>query len=528
MTFYYPFPEKPSNIVYNCEKCELDKRSGANNPHFVPAIGDAYNGLVILAQNPSKEDDQSGTPLSNQNALLIRSVAFKNKVNLTKQAAILYALSCKGRGTDVQFKCCRNTMATWLNTLKPKPKLIICCGEMAFKSLFDLNNKIAPTKLRNRLIPNYEFDCAVFTLLNPNDVRTNEGNFALRKDMERAIGFWKSKFHKRKYVDQFLEDRKILKDITIKTITNPDELYVLLHLLKNVQEIAVDFETTNVKPYDKHFEVTHIQFGNKTNAWVLHEDLWKKYPVWPHIKQFMTEFLTNPNIKKIIQNSKFEDLCSRYLFGIKSIVNTECTMLATHVIDERGGCTSLDFQNLTRFGIPPYSDTVKAYLKKKSKDDKTNRIREAPYDDLIQYSGLDVITTYNNWILLKQLFGSLNYPLAKDNYTFLKKGHWLFANMSQRGILIGQKEVDQLEEVFKSYSDEIIEKIESISEVVEYNKYLEDKTNLKKKGDKKLKQLAKIGVSNERIGTNGINERRNPKGKREVPIKIKLRRNLQF
>ena len=528
MTFYYPFPEKPSNIIYNCDKCELDKRGVINNPHFVPIIGKAYNGLVILGQNISKEDDQKGVPFSNKTALTIRSTAFRNKVNLNTQAAFIYALNCRGTGTDVQFKCCRKNMAEWINTLKPKPKMIICCGEMAFKSLFDLKTKIAPTKLRNRIIPNYEFNCVVFTMLNPNDVRSREYEYALRKDMERAIKYWNTKFYIRKNVDAFLAERKILENVTIKTIKNPDELYVLLHLLKNVKEIALDFETTNVKPYDDYFNITHIQFGNATNAWVLHEDLWKKYPIWPHLKLFMTEFLTNPNIKKIIQNSKFEDLCSRWAFGIKSIVNTECTMLATHTIDERGGCTSLDFQNLTRFGIPPYSDTVKSFLKKKNKDDKTNSIREAPYDDLILYAGLDVITTYNNWKLIEKIF-TLNkeYPKARENYEFLKKGHWLFGNMSQRGIVIGQNELNGLENIFKSYADEIMEKIESIPEVIDYNKYLEDKVNLKKKGDSKLKQISKSRTNN---GTGNVETigQGNKRGKKKIPVKIKLRRNLQF
>ena len=525
MTFYYPLPEKQtkSKVVYDCDKCKLYQRSGISNPYFFPIVGNQYNGLVILGQSPSKEDDQKGRPFINTRAQVVRSIAYKNGINLAKQGAFMYALSCcvgKGKGTDVQYKCCRSILAEHLNELKPK--MIICCGEMAFKSLFDLKNKLPSTKLRGRLIPNYEFECMVFTLMNPNDVFRGHQEYAMRKDMERAIKLWKNRFHKRTMVISDLASKKILDGIQIKEVKNPIIMKRVFNWVSNLDEVSVDYETTNTKPYDSYFEITHISFSNDKTAFVINESLWKKFPILRNIKKFMKWLLENKSIHKIIQNDKFEELCSRYAFNIKRIQNSDCPMLATHVIDERRGCTSLDFQNLTRFGIPPYSDTVKSFLMKKEKDDKVNRIREAPYDDMIVYAGLDVITTYCNWKVLEKMMPQ-SYDKARQNYEFIHRGHQLFANMTHKGIKAGIDELDELEDTFVDNIQDILERISTLPEFIKYNEYLGNQMNTKKEGDKKLKRLmvnVKENTNNDSIQNNNF--------ERPKTEKITIRRKLQF
>jgi len=488
MSFYYPLPEKQikSKVTYDCEKCKLYAHKGTVTPYFFPTIGDQYNGLVILGQSPSRDDDLKGRPFINQKAQVIRSIAYRNGINLVKQGAFVYSLACRtNKGTEVQYKCCRSILTNHLNELKPK--MIICCGEMAFKSLFNLKNKIAATKLRGRVIPNYEFNCIVFTLMNPNDIYQNHMEYAMRRDMERAVKLWK-KYRKRSNVDDDLKSKKILTGITIKEIKNPGHMKRVFNWISNLKEVSVDYETTNTKPYDEYFEITHISFSNEKVAYVINESLWKNYPVWRTVKKFMKWLLENKSIHKIIQNDKFEELCSRYMFNIKRINNSDCPMLATHVIDERRGCTSLDFQNLTRFGIPPYSDTIKTFLKKKTKNDKVNRIREAPYDDMITYAGLDVITAWYNWKFLEKIM-PLAYNRAKQNYEFLHRGHQLFANITHKGIKAGIDELNELEKTFIDNIQDVLEQISNLPEFIEYNEYLGKQLNTKKEGDKKLTKL---------------------------------------
>jgi len=496
MSFYFPLPQlKKSNITYDCDKCGLCNNSKINTPFFPFIKGNNYNGLVILGQQPSKDDDDRSIPFSNKKAQTIRANAFKEGFNLKKIAAFAYALQCHSgkKSTEIQFKCCRDRLISDLTELNPK--MIICCGEMAFKTLFDLKNKIPPTKLRGRLIPNYEFNCLVYTLMNPNEIYHYDQQDALRRDIKRALKFW-SKYNTYKKVDEFLKERKILEGITINEVKDKTGLIDCLNKVSKLKRVAFDYETTNVKPYDDNFEITHIQFGTASYAWVLHESLWlSDDPInnyyndnWHIIKGFLNEFLPNPKIEKIIQNVKFERNCTRWVFNCE-INNTQDPMIASHVIDERRGTTSLDFQNLTRFGIPPYSDTIKSFLIKKNKDDKVNRIRQAPHDDMILYAGLDVITTYNQWLLIEKIL-PIAYPNAKYNYKFLHRGHKLFANMTKAGIMIGQDELESLETQLIDHMETVLTRIANIPEFINYNKYLEDKTNLSKSTDKQLKSLS--------------------------------------
>lgn len=486
--FYFPLPEKiiKSKSSYNCNKCKLDQK----NTKFKPYIGNNYNGLVIVASNPSKMDDIKKTALTNEEATIVRSSFLKNKINLIHHSAICYSLSCYShKPTETNFKCCRNTLAENLKELKPK--VIITLGEMAFKSVMNIKNKIGATKVRNRIVPNYEFNCLVFPIFDPNDISSYHYKYAIEKDIERICRLWHNKFHKRTYVNKILKERKILENITLHNVKEHeiDDTFKLIHQLK---EVALDYETTGLKPFDHWFEITHISFGIKNIAWTFHENLWiNDLGIWDKIKQNMVSILTNPNITKIIQNSKFEDLASRYIFNIKKINNMFCTMLSTHVVDERKGCTSLDFQNLMRFGIPPYSETVKSFLEKKNKDDLINNIRKAPYDDMILYAQLDVITLFNNYLVLNNNILDNIYPKARENYNLLLKGHWAFANMTQRGIKIGEEEFDEFEEIIDSKTKEIIRELIKIPELIEYNKLLKENEINKKDGDKEIKELLK-------------------------------------
>ncbi len=489
MAFYYPLPElKQSPIVYDCEKCGRCDNPKIDTPYFPTVTGNNYNGLVILGQQPTKEDDIKSIPFSNKKAQLLRSTAWKDGINLKNHGAFTWALQCHSgkKASDIEYKCCRSRMAEELIALRPK--MILCCGEMAFKSLFDLKNKIAPTKLRGRLIPNFEFNCLVYTLDNPNDVFTYDRQYAFKKDVKRALKFF-AKYNTYQKVDEFLKSRKILEGITIHEIKDRKDLIDSLKRIGQLRKVAVDFETTNVKPYDHFFEITHIQFGTASYAWVINESLWNNDPeCWDIINRFMFTILTNPDVEKIIQNAKFEENCSRWYFDIKKIYNANDPMIATHVIDERRGCTSLDFQNLTRFGIPPYSDTVKSYLQKRNKDDKVNRIRQAPYEDMITYAGLDVITTYNNWELIRKIM-PLAYPNCEYNYKFLLQGHQVFSNMTKRGIKIGEQELENLEQQLTDKMQDVLHQIAELPEFIQYNNYLKDKTNLKQSTSKELKTL---------------------------------------
>jgi uracil-DNA glycosylase family 4 len=485
--FYFPLPEltRKSKVVYDCNKCGIKSRN-LGIQEIEPIVGEDYKGIVILAQVISEDDNVLGKLLINDHAKLVRSAGIKSGVNLTKHAAVLPALACytDRKPTETQFKCCRSKLKERLEELKPK--MIICLGDMAFKYLFNLQNKNSMSKIRNRLIPNYEFNCLVFSTYNPSNIRNDTRKRelmddvlsyvfeqAFKWDLERAFSLWKNKYKNRTEVKALMEKRKILNNISITEITNRTQAEALFKKIKRKKAIAFDYETTNLSPYDDLFSVVYFAFGDGNNAWVFHEDYWlNDMRNLMHMKRNLIEILTSESILKVIQNAKFEDLCSRWFLNIDRIVNVFCTMIATHVVDERRGCTSQDFQNLVRFGIPPYSDTIKKYLvTDDKKDEKINRIREAPKADMIQYNGLDVITCFNNYLILDGVLLE-SYPMARENYHLLLRGHEKFANFTKRGIHIGMDEFTALEEFIDLKMENTMREIEGIPEVVAFNKHL--------------------------------------------------------
>lgn len=520
MSFYFPLPEssRKSKQVFDCEKCGL-KKNKIDSPEMKPIVGKQYNGLVILGSHPSEIDDENGYPFADRRSKAIRSIAIKSKINLAKHTAMLHAVACynpKKKTTDTHFKCCASKLDAQLKELRPK--VIICCGELAFKQLFGLKNKIAISKLRNRIIPNYTYNCLVFPVYDIYDSKmynSRKGeeelsyyySHTLKWDLERIFKLWNRSLHKRKEIDNLLSERKILEDISIREITDFNEAKQLFSMFNKMDAISLDYETTNTFPYDDYFEIVYVAFSNADTAWVFHEDFWKDNPfvkVW--FKKQMVRLLYNEKVCKVIQNEKFEDLCSRWVYGTRRIVNSFCTMLATHTIDEKEGCVSLDFQNLIRFGIPPYNEKIKKYIvtdKKsieiESEDDdesndytfqKVNKIREAPKADMIQYNGLDVITAFNNYLLFeKDLMDS--YPKARENYEFLHEGHHLFAQISERGMNIGEKEFNEFESMLDGEIKVMEDRIMALPEIQEYNKVLESKNpeSKKKRNNKKLEEL---------------------------------------
>lgn len=485
--FYYPIPERitEKKITYDCDKCGILGKKSLSHPKFAPVIGPKYDGFVVIPTNPTSEEDVKGTLLTSSIGTQLRSVAYKAGFNLVEKAAIVPLIRCAvGKATDVQGQCCFPELDRVLKELKPK--VIVPLGDIPFKFLMHNSHKIPNTLIRNRIIPNYFYNAIVFPLWNINEIQGKGQKHLIDAclwDMQRIIGLYTKRFKARKKVDEFLNSRKILSDISIRQIKSVKEVDTLFHSLNQLQQFSFDYETTNVYPYDEDFEIISIAFGLEKSAWVIHESIWKNNPnIKQHVFDKTKAVLVNPNIKKIIQNSKFEDLASRFVMGIKWIENMECTMLASHVIDERAGATSLDFQNLVRFGIPPYNQITDQYLKAKD-GARVNRIRECPEEELVQYTGLDVITTYNNWnVIDTSLFGQ--YPKARENYEMLRKGHWTYGNMQQRGITLSEEEYIQLDATLAKESEQMLAKIYTLPEFIEFNEYMKTKS-AKKPKDKK-------------------------------------------
>jgi uracil-DNA glycosylase len=468
--------KKGKAVVYDCNKCGLSKKP-------LEIHGNQKSGLVFLGEAPGAEEMVQGIPFIGKSGQYLRSTVRRiGKISLEKDSAVINAVGCRPPGnkmSDTYLRCCRSKLIENLKQLKPK--LIIALGDSAINSVMDLlGSKESIGKMRNRIIPCYEFDCIVYATFHPagvlrKDFSTDSNlSYAFEKDIRKILDLWHSKLHSRPNVKLLLKDRDILKDSSINEIKTIKELRELRDKIQWYKKFSYDYETTNLKPFDNYFKVASVAFGlpDKT-AYVIYLPHWKDSKL--ELEATINNLLSDPDILKIIQNAKYEELCTRYWIGDRTkversesgqvIQNTFDTMLATHVVDERRGCTSLDFQNLVRFGIKPYSSKVKQYLSM-DKDEKQNKVFECNPQDLIEYTGLDVITTYANYEVLDGKL--LNEGKFRWCYEFLLQGHEAFANMTEFGVPVNEDVLWELDELFNRKQGEIRNQIFDLPEVKSY------------------------------------------------------------
>jgi uracil-DNA glycosylase family 4 len=480
--FYFPIPKhapKKSNIVYDCDKCGLCDNDKIKHPKMHATISwKTYKGLMVIGSSISSFEDNKGKLFSTGKGKLLRRVFRNRKMKLSKIACILPALPCKKKKpyTKTEMRCCLPILRQRIN--KTKPRLIIACGEEAANMLLPTDNKVGITKLRGRLIPLHEYNCLMYVTFDPNKM-DGYGVFhyydSFKKDINRIANLWERKLYKRTIINKILKERRILDGIRINRLDTEHEVDQAFETFNNAEQITIDYETNGLFPYEDVFHVRYVGFAIGKQAWwlhipsliVRHGDEW-----FEKFKRQMQELLANENVIKIAQNVKYEDLCSKYYFDSPEIIGQADPMLATHVIDQRRGCTSLDFQNLVRFGIPEYSGLVKYYLTTlESEDSRTNRIDEAPIEDVGHYLGLDVITTWFNWIILDERL--LNaWDRARWCYEFLLDGHWVFSWMTHRGITVDLDEMETLEEDVADAIVDIELEIGDLPEVKEFEETL--------------------------------------------------------
>jgi DNA polymerase I-like protein with 3'-5' exonuclease and polymerase domains len=195
----------------------------------------------------------------------------------------------------------------------------------------------------------------------------------------------------RKKIPTFPED-------TVKCLYSEKDILALMDriLKERPKHLAFDYETTGLKPHAKGHRIVCCAV-----AWAAHE-AWA-FPLHPSVFSAWRRVLRERSIKKIAANMKFEDSWSKTILGVEVRGWSHDTMLAAHILDNRGHISGLKFQTYVNFGIPPWDGSVSPFLK--SLDDKNgnsfNRVDRVPIQKLLTYCGLDAMYEYR--LALKQM-----------------------------------------------------------------------------------------------------------------------------
>lgn len=396
-------PTPQLGTLRKCGACGLHK--GVASPKMKPG-GKGKKGILTLCEAPGREEDLRGTQLVGSTgrmyAQALREFGFKLHTDFRKINAVNCRPPKNRTPTPIEIDCCRPMVLKEIARFKPK--LILVHGSAACRSLFGHRYKSKAGvggigRWRGFCIPDRDLNSWVCPMYHPSFVErssTKEGNAAaviFMDDLGRALRHYDKPFPRyrdeRDYVDH---------------LTDPGDIRAFLRDVRKLFRVAVvDFETTGLKPERRGHRIL-------TCAIAVSKRYAVAFPVLDEIKQDLRAFLTDERIYKVAHNIKYETRWAEAILGIRIRPWLMCTMLGAHVLDNREGITSLDFQTFVNFGVVDYDSHLSSFKNgiEPKNANSLNRLDEVPLHDLLTYNGLDVIYTF--WLFLRQrrkLIGSL-------------------------------------------------------------------------------------------------------------------------
>lgn len=356
----------------------------------IKAYGNGKKSILNILPYP--ED----TPYEGKEFRLLTRYYKKYGIDVFEDCYTIYAVQCSSMKIPSanEIACCRLRVIKVVNEYQPK--VIFAFGEIALNSLIaDRYSKAIGSihQWRGFQIPDQDlkaYVCPVLQLLYVDKFETKEAETVFKQDFEQAL---------KKLDETFYRDKK-------PTINVIDDISDLKSKLSNL--IAFDYETTGLKPHAQgHRIISNAVCDNADSCYVfLMPRTRKEWKPW-------TDILADKHIFKMAHNIKFEEAWSVNILR-QNVLGWEFdSMIGAHIIDNRRGITSLDFQVYVNFGIADYSSDVKEYLRAKTPNE-FNRINEL----LETHTGKNMLLTYNAYDAVYEYRLAMK-QINQMNYSFL-------------------------------------------------------------------------------------------------------------
>jgi len=372
------------NKRVSCVSCGLFRN--AESPKMAPH-GKFKKDILIIDESPTPKDDERGRPWSGAQGRLFKKALSDLNIDVDEDCETIYAVRClptnkKGdliKPLASHCTACRTSVMKHIQARQPK--LIIACGIISVNSIIGhrwQRDMGGINKWRGWVIPDQDFKCWVAPVFHPGQVLDADPVYKtiFKQDLRRAVDHVETPWPRyKKPVIEYIEDLSPLNDIT--------------------GQVSIDYETTGLKPHAKGHRIVCASVATSENHAYTFLLPKKKKDRQPFI-----DLLANPRIPKMAHNMKYEENWSVERLK-QPVVGWEWdSMLATHLLDNRSGITSLKFQTYVNFGVVDYDSEISPYLAGKSKDgNSTNKVEELLLDGrktrlLLEYCALDTIYQY--------------------------------------------------------------------------------------------------------------------------------------
>ncbi len=374
---------QPKELRASCGgSCRL--LQGCKSPKM-PVTGEGRMKILVIAEAPGEQEDKQNTQLIGQAGQLLREALSKFGVDLDQDCRKTNAVRCRPpdnrKPTGKEIAACRSHIDEEIKT--NPPKLILLLGQTALESfLLGQWDKTVGTigRWRGWTIPNQKFNCWVCPIFHPS--------YILREDDQAIENTFVND------LENALQTVRIPLPILIPNIIPIDSSTAIQTLLQGGERtIAIDYETTGLRPYYKGHKIVSCGVCTGNQAWA--------FPMTREVAPLWKQVLQSKKVKKIGHNIKFETSWARHCLGVETEGWLWDTMIAAHLIDNRRDITSLKFQAFVNFGSLDYSVEVAHLLKSDGGKEGFNALKsEPPSDKLLHYNALDAWWTY--WLAKKQ------------------------------------------------------------------------------------------------------------------------------
>lgn len=430
----------------NCYKCGLYRK--VNSPKM-KYTGEGKLNCLIIAEAPGSFEDKKGTQLIGQAGDKLREELKSLGLDLDRDFWKTNSLACRpflktNTGTKnrpptrAELTYCKPLVNKVIKELNPQ--FIWLLGGKAIESFWMGEFKIlTATRWRGLCIPDRKTNAYILPMFHPSYIIRNDKDLNListwERDLKNAVDCLKKKPFK------FEDENK-----EVECLYDFDTVCNLLDgiLETEIEYLTFDYETTGLKPYVKGHKIVSISLDFENTAYSFpfdYKDHWSKIE-FRQIRKRWRKILTNPNIGKIAQNIKFEDVWTSQLLNVNVKSWMWDTMLASHVLDNRSSYTGLKFQSYINFGIYPYDKEIRKFLKAKTAN-SFNKVEEAPLDKLLHYGGLDSLLTSKLFYKQVKEFESRGRNLA-EAYNLLHDGTLALSKVEQNGICVNEEYYNSL------------------------------------------------------------------------------------
>jgi DNA polymerase len=384
----------PAALGKGCGKCQLYRK--CDTPKMEP-YGKGLEGLMILGEVPGATEDAEGIPFAGTASMYLNHVLRKLGINADTDCVKINAVSCHTKTpTGAHIDACRGR--AWSHIDKYQPKVILALGLTALSCLIghrwpkmkDSKETGLGSMARwfNWTIPDRQTKCWIVPCYHPSFI-LRERKFVPAADVwfEKAV---KNAVRHLSVPMPKHKDEESCVEIPEDENTVCDRLHAIK---KDMRLIAIDYETTGLKPYMEGHRVWYIGIADSENHAVVFPTREMKQAV-----KLFRDILQDPNIKKIAHNMPYEDLWSRERLGVQVKGWIFDTANSSHILNPTPGVAGLKFQTYVTTGLIDYSSHIASYLE--STDTKElgansfNTIQDAPPREIMMYCGIDCISTY--------------------------------------------------------------------------------------------------------------------------------------